>query len=765
MFYWLLFPASSLPRKQSIESFLKHSNNIEVKIINECTQLPDALATVTQNQLRGCETFHDFTYKESNERKATLLNILNFKLGEYLLPNHFESLFDWIQDFKPDKIISTVHHIDSISALAYETLIPVSIVITDFEFPEKQWFHLNHVDPELIQYLFSGSDKNFFRRMVFNYSRNYWDTQIPRTRTNQIDQKLFQDEKNNIFHDVTESTGVLKYVEFPTPQSIHLPSSEENILKERESLDLSLRKERKIVTISFGGSSNSTEIVSLLNKIISQSSTILHPIQLVVLSGGNPQVIEEVSLLFQKNQIETENSIDLKDLSKNITGKILNRLSYPDEMARLYRATDVFVSKSGGATTSELIHSQTYFMRGFKLWPWEIANTQYLESVGLAIPPPKGSNSHDQKSFYSEDLPAEDISFQLNSLISRPRRLNKRSDALSSHLNDYKNKLANRMSELVKVFSIDSLAARIQINEMSRADKKEMIFAYLKRFRRELSPLDHQLEFKFNQFLRTVDFMIPEINLFKYFRNSGMRNIPTVAGIQLIIDQITQLGGASLCQEPVAVLDVTELESKLNELEEKKFIGQKSFLVYHTWSHFTALFLDRKDQQTRLLISDSVNSANEYYWIENIKKHIKKSKLIINDIFYFEKGRQSDLLSCFAMGIRDIIEHSESNLFDYLQCLTQNHSELIEKDSTDACAAHWKVKKHPEAFMKSSQSVSLLHEYISNNRSDIEKQKLEGFLKQHLEDGLVNGSVKKVNFYIRKKAFKYIEMILKRIIF
>ncbi len=65
---------------------------------------------------------------------------------------------------------------------------------------------------------------------------------------------------------------------------------------------------------------------------------------------------------------------------------MLPLLAYPSEIAALYKITDLLLSKAGGATTAEIVTTQTRYLRAFRLTEAELENIQYLEELGLSLP-------------------------------------------------------------------------------------------------------------------------------------------------------------------------------------------------------------------------------------------------------------------------------------------------------------------------------------------------------------------------------------------
>ncbi len=398
------------------------SDQTEVVLIDECLMGKDRLSQITGT--RSCQVYNEIFIKEDNVRKATLLWILNDKLGEYVADNRYHEIYQMMRQESPDLIISTVHHVNPVTSLPYLLDIPLSIYVTDYDFPKAQWPYLNHEDQRLITYWVPATHRNFFRQMIRYYylAQERWDPRLKHSRTHRIYQKLFVEQ--NKLGDIFPSLEVFEVLPFPVSPIISPPMSRQDSLESRkystakESLELSDNPDRKIVAISFGGAGNPRLVVDLIQKIANNAEKIKFPIQLAILSGNNELLIEQAKATLDNLKISSHESENAK-----ITAKILGFLSNPVGMSHLYKSADLVIGKSGGATTAEILNSYTYFMRGFPLWRWELENEQLLEKVNLA---PRGpSKEFDSLKYdlssYMVDPEIDDLIKGINTMLSKPR--------------------------------------------------------------------------------------------------------------------------------------------------------------------------------------------------------------------------------------------------------------------------------------------------------------------------------------------------------
>ncbi len=729
----------------TINHLLQKDPQVVTQTVNECLDLSDPLSIATGGLYRSCQTFTHFTYQEGNKRKATLINILNLKLGEYIPNTHFQELAEITQKAAPHQLISTIHHIEGVTSLAYFFQIPLNIIITDYEFPHSQWFHLNHLDPELVHYSIPAVHSNFFRPLFEKYISQHWDAKIPGTRTRMIWDKFFTAQQEEIFHSVLESLGVFHYLPFPVAPQIRPPENQEEILASRKALGLSLDLKRKVLALAYGGEASTNEITQLIEKILKLQPKLEHPVELAILSAGNAEVKQRIS------QLLTRAGIPLTDLSPKqgpgtsppITAKILDRLSYQEEMPHLYRASDLFISKSGGATSSELIESQVYFIRGFKLWPWEIENTQHLESLGLAIPESRLTDANpelktekqairDFLARYALNVSEASLLYQITETLKLPRRLQKK----VSHPQVIA--ATHEMETLMRLHALDPKLAHKQIAQLSHASKKEKILAYLESFQTRLSAADQRFTLKFQQFLKMTEVLLPELHLPNYFHPAHSRPLPSALGLKALLPELTQ---ATLFPDeppapnriPVSVLSLSELPSALAAWRDKAGEEEAAWIVVHEDHHLTSVLGGYSAAgRPQLVLSDARGGSDEAPWLRAVIKQLApstddtstddtstdddddKNETIATssagrpaqDLYVFQAPRTTDHAHSFVVALHDVMEQQKESLFPLLDHWKQYHPAQVIP-SQQHPLLHY-LKTYPDAWMKITPSLSQL---------------------------------------------------------
>ena len=396
------------------------TQNLQVTVLNECTDFPDTLFLFT-GKYHSCKIYNDIVVSEVDPFKEALLKILNTKLADYRPTDKFTQLYERLKLEEPDLLISTVHHIPQITAYAYLLDVPLRILVTDFEFPERQWPYLNHVNQNLVKYWIPSSWSGFFRSMVNRYYFRSWVARVKGMRTQVIYESIFQN--NRTFEDLSRDLGVFEVTAFPISQQIRPPRDHHEEIESRKKLELSSDRNRKVILIANGGSANSEIVTSLVEKLLSIVDQIKLNTEIAILSSGNSALIQSVASVFKKYEIpvtlDGSNRIP-PDHEKNIKtlGRIFGRLTNPEGMSDAYKASNLVISKSGGASTAEFVASQLYFIRGFPLWNWEVENTKYLEHVQLALSPNySGDVLREPLGSYLMDVSADSLLTQINILL------------------------------------------------------------------------------------------------------------------------------------------------------------------------------------------------------------------------------------------------------------------------------------------------------------------------------------------------------------
>ncbi|APJ03927.1 hypothetical protein [Silvanigrella aquatica] len=424
-----------------IKKTIQEKDNYQFYSVDECNDFPDTLYIMTRHLrneseqgYHACRIYNDVFVNEGNFEKNDLLYLLSYKLTDYLPYNRYGELYKKLKKAEVDIIISTVHHISQITAFSYMLKVPMRILITDYEFPQNQWFDLNLIDSKLVKYWIPTIDyRGFFRTMVHdNDKKDNWEAKIYNRRSEIIKRKLFQNHSQLKIANILDELEVFDYLPFPSSHDFTPPKNVSDSFESRKTLGLSLASNRKVITIAMGGSPNVQSMLNLVKQLINISNQIDHNVEFSILTSGKENVIDEIKnhilpmneLLISEDQMNTESNENI--FPNKITFKLLPKLNYESEMPHVYKSSDIIISKSGGATTTEIMNSSTPFIRGFGLYPWEVENVNLLEMIGLAyhekdIPTNSSEFLHENLSEYLLSPSNRKLIQQINYFLNRPR--------------------------------------------------------------------------------------------------------------------------------------------------------------------------------------------------------------------------------------------------------------------------------------------------------------------------------------------------------
>lgn len=404
------------------------ADTYRVDTIDECREFSGALDIVTGGLYRGCLLYNDVEIRDGDPAKASLLEHLNWLLSFYIVPDQRGELRRTLLANGTDLVVSSVHHLPDVTGTGTAIGRPTLVAITDFSFPAGQYFDLNHVSAEYVQYLIPTVRREFFRPMMLDYYAKSWEARVPSSRTAYLHDRLFAaGGAEALDATMLADLGVFEPIGFPVNAAMHPPASAADILAARSQLALGTNLARKVIAIAFGSTPDTAQVRAVLERLIAESARFAAPIELALVSAGNTAVADLARALFEASGIPvdaSEGETEASPLPDKVTARIFPRLTQ-EAIAELYRATDAYVSKAGGATTAEVIASSTPFVRGFGLWPWEYENALWLAELGLSLEPvPEVSDPLAlDTSFLGVDPSAEALVGLINATITQPRIL------------------------------------------------------------------------------------------------------------------------------------------------------------------------------------------------------------------------------------------------------------------------------------------------------------------------------------------------------
>ncbi len=338
-----------------------------------------------------------------------------------------------LMELKPNLIISTLHHMPNLVTAAHNLNIPIATVVTDFGLPPMQWGHLNHGKYPYLSIWSPTKNNNFFRRMIRS-------AELQGAQYNWTANAISYLIKQHIFYEKKELTDLLPELEtlrltgFPVAKSFEKELTEQEKIDVKRRLKMNLDPHRKSVALSYGAGVVATLIESFLESLLAGQDALNQPVQLIILTGRNQKLYHELeSFLAWKNVpvINADNYEETREkiFDEKIIVRVLPMLAYPNDIADFYKVIDLLLSKAGGATSAEIVATQTHYLRAFGLTGWELENIKYLEAVGLTIPSKKFSSKEnpleEDLTFYLTPPENDEFFESLNSMLSKSVQIKK----------------------------------------------------------------------------------------------------------------------------------------------------------------------------------------------------------------------------------------------------------------------------------------------------------------------------------------------------
>jgi UDP:flavonoid glycosyltransferase YjiC (YdhE family) len=337
--------------------------------------------------------------------------------------------------------------------VGYVTNIPALVAITDFDFPDVQWKYINFVDERYTRYIIPRADKLFFRRMFTNLSQENILSALKPSRTEILFNYFFAPSARQtlLTKEVQDQLRVFRIVGYPVNPIIAFPKDMEDVKSAREKMLLNLDEGRKTVTVTFGSAPTTTQVEALLRNLLSVRDSLRYPIQIALLTAGNESIGKLAEKVFAEYSVPLLVESDYAQqktrvFPDKVIAKIFPRIDRAG-VSSMNKASDLILSKAGGATTAELFESSAYYLRTTNLHLWEVENAIYLEKLGLSIRTPASATEDLGVDYspYLKDLNAQELLAGMNQILARPRILGRLVDGYRSYKRENVLKAASEM--------------------------------------------------------------------------------------------------------------------------------------------------------------------------------------------------------------------------------------------------------------------------------------------------------------------------------
>jgi UDP-N-acetylglucosamine:LPS N-acetylglucosamine transferase len=290
--------------------------------------------------------------KEGNVEKAKRLKAKIEKAQTISSLRHVADIREMVREFNPKHIFVVAHHRPYLGAISYQLGIPMTFVHTDFIFHKGLAPLVKEqakIKKPLITFSVLTRKKFFFKHL---YEALDMDAE---TKT-----KLPASVRRQLLYG------------FGIPvRSSFVPPTPEQIVELRHLIGVP--KEAIICKIAMGQNALLRETHAVIQRFIDEQKQLDKEVHLFVVCGKNDQLRESIYEL--TDQVDPNGKLKIHPFG------FLNE----PEMACVDKVSDIWISKPGGSTTSELVATQKQML--YLTNPhhhWELYNARFLQSHGLA---------------------------------------------------------------------------------------------------------------------------------------------------------------------------------------------------------------------------------------------------------------------------------------------------------------------------------------------------------------------------------------------
>lgn len=319
-----------------------------VKVI-DVNELEDVYDPRVEGLTNG-QIYTEVFQKNGDKKRA---NKLWNKRNEMIKPSqrrYLQDLRKMIVDFKTDQIISVAHHYPKLSTLSFQLGIPMTYVHTDHVFHGKLVplaIEQQALEKKLLNFTSLSNDANFFKKLNKALEQPI-GTQLPQKLEEQIVR-----------------------LDFPIRDAFQ-PASQDEIDTIRS--DLRIPQDAIVCKLAMGANGIAKDIKKCIEKFVAEKDNFAKPVHLVVVCGNNKDLKTELDAALPNYKLEGSM------LNLDIRGFMQEK-----EMAQYDKVSDVWLTKPGGSTTSELVQMRKQMLYvASKDHPWELNNARYAETLGLA---------------------------------------------------------------------------------------------------------------------------------------------------------------------------------------------------------------------------------------------------------------------------------------------------------------------------------------------------------------------------------------------
>lgn len=349
--------------QQYIQS--QFGNNCESRIFSvyDYDKTADPYCVYTNGKMSTNQIYDEVIQKQNDPEKKKRKLDKEERIKKYIPGYNMQDMVREVADFAPDFILSTRHFVPDDLRLMYELDVPGAFIQCDFELNYNLIKKVHIMNHSWVKMLLPSQDKEARGPLSSFLKANMLNNEQP-----------LSDEEMHVMKEKAEEIHdkLIDILGYPTREHIK-PEKDEAVLHEIRQ-NWGVQEQEKVIMMAMGRQGVGKHMPELIRELISKNAQLKFADRIFVICGKNEQMKAEIESLLANNEEYKSN----RNLQIIPLGYVKER-----QMAELYKITDLYIGKPGGATTAELA---LMGVKSLIIFPhaWEKSNLLYLQRHGLA---------------------------------------------------------------------------------------------------------------------------------------------------------------------------------------------------------------------------------------------------------------------------------------------------------------------------------------------------------------------------------------------
>lgn len=311
--------------------------------------------------------YDDILIKDNNQEKALAYWSVLSTMKHFIPDRSIETLMTEVRNERPDLILSFIHNRPEYISLSYSFDIPLHIVSTDFELQHLLYEFVQSASPKLVRILASTKHTNYFQGLFEFTKKPFMKGFFADTILKGLEDYLHNHASWDGFK---RKAPIFDVMGIPVRKEIVENRDPSYLAQIRRKYNLD--SSSKVITIAMGkqGGGNVEQIVK---EISEEESSFTQPVDFFVVCGKNKVLASKI-----------------RDFSKTFSSTNIkfhvHEFLNASEVSDLLNLSHFLISKPGGATTAEVLETNTPLL-AYSALHWEKANFDLLRDLDLGFSP------------------------------------------------------------------------------------------------------------------------------------------------------------------------------------------------------------------------------------------------------------------------------------------------------------------------------------------------------------------------------------------